>query len=722
MNSRLKFPRRVRIHGGECGAVARALHHEAQKDALMSYERAFLCKADFEKASKSTIERKQMSIKTTLKRIALVAVSSLGLGLMSVLPANAGVGDVTAAFLGRLNTTVDIDGSTLTTYSATSINSTTTLATDAPGVSRTSGLASNATSASFVALTVPQGSRVVFAITSVDGTQAFGTSDLHTLIINGQTVKAVAGTAATENTLTYDVSSTATVGTYAASIVTKTGTSGATTITNNFTFTIATKASSSRSVSADYSSISVVRYGDEAQCTTTTKSAWTTRMATYGISTGYAYGGAVDATSYLVCLNIRSGDDTALTPDSVFLSTGKGFVADSHTSADGTVSGVSVTPASGMVKADLIGDSIQEGATTITAVITYNSGAITLTTPFTWYGDLASLTLSNYSYAQSISASAAAGTNNLFITAKDDQGNVIPYEAWSDATTTGKVRTALSTGSAADLKLVSSNGNGAATTTRGQSNAYASVLFEGQRDLSTDVNSPYGTIDIDCATSRAESIDVTVYGYNVLTLAQDIASNTVTFVCSSATAASVTVSPAKSEVAAGGTTTLQVLVKDANGLIVPDGTSVTLATSNGNAITGGSTSTTNGALYTAATFVGSTDDNVAIVTGAAGAVTGNASIKVGTGISKANASADAAADAAAEAIDAANAATDAANLAAEAADAATVAAEEARDAADAATAAVEELATQVATLMSALKAQITTLANTVAKIAKKVKA
>ena len=88
----------------------------------------------------------------------------------------------------------------------------------------------------------------------------------------------------------------------------------------------------------------------------------------------------------------------------------------------------------------------------------------------------------------------------------------------------------------------------------------------------------------------------------------------------------------------------------------------------------------------------------------------------------AQAEAQAATDAAAEAIDAAKAATDAANLAAEAADAATVAAEEARDAADAATAAVEELATQVASLMAALRAQITTLANTVVKIAKKVKA
>jgi hypothetical protein len=30
MNSPFKFLRRVRIHGGECGAVARALHHKAQ--------------------------------------------------------------------------------------------------------------------------------------------------------------------------------------------------------------------------------------------------------------------------------------------------------------------------------------------------------------------------------------------------------------------------------------------------------------------------------------------------------------------------------------------------------------------------------------------------------------------------------------------------------------------------------------------------------------------
>ena len=101
MNSRFKFPRRVRIHGGECGAVARALHHEAQKVALtqneqtlISDEKAFLSQADLGKSSGSTfIERKQMSTKTSIKRIALVAVSALGFGLLSTMPAKAASGD-----------------------------------------------------------------------------------------------------------------------------------------------------------------------------------------------------------------------------------------------------------------------------------------------------------------------------------------------------------------------------------------------------------------------------------------------------------------------------------------------------------------------------------------------------------------------------------------------------------------------------------------------------
>jgi len=75
----------------------------------------------------------------------------------------------------------------------------------------------------------------------------------------------------------------------------------------------------------------------------------------------------------------------------------------------------------------------------------------------------------------------------------------------------------------------------------------------------------------------------------------------------------------------------------------------------------------------------------------------------------------AALDSAQEALDAANAATDAANAAAEAADAATAAAQDAADA-------VAALATQVATYISNLRKQITALTNLVVKIQKKVKA
>ena len=86
MNSRFKFPRRVRIHGGECGAVARALHHEAKIQSLPAVK---------ENVFFTTNERKSMSTKTTLKRIALVAVSALGLGLFTTVTPVQAAGDPT---------------------------------------------------------------------------------------------------------------------------------------------------------------------------------------------------------------------------------------------------------------------------------------------------------------------------------------------------------------------------------------------------------------------------------------------------------------------------------------------------------------------------------------------------------------------------------------------------------------------------------------------------
>ncbi len=80
-----------------------------------------------------------------------------------------------------------------------------------------------------------------------------------------------------------------------------------------------------------------------------------------------------------------------------------------------------------------------------------------------------------------------------------------------------------------------------------------------------------------------------------------------------------------------------------------------------------------------------------------------------------NSSVDAATDAANEATDAANAATDAALAAADAADAATAAAQDASDA-------VASLSASVSKMISSLRAQITSLTNLVIKIQKKVRA
>ena len=74
------FLRRVRIHGGEFDSSARAMNRVKQ---------ARLLQADPRIVRGSTIERKQMSTKTTIKRIALVSVAALGLGVMSVVPSKA---------------------------------------------------------------------------------------------------------------------------------------------------------------------------------------------------------------------------------------------------------------------------------------------------------------------------------------------------------------------------------------------------------------------------------------------------------------------------------------------------------------------------------------------------------------------------------------------------------------------------------------------------------
>ncbi len=119
-----------------------------------------------------------MSTKTTFKRVALATVAAMGFGLLSVVPANAGV--VATAWIDK--------SSTIATVATTQ------------GTNSTAGLAGAGDS--ITAMTAPVGAAIVFKVKSADG-DAFATTDRHYLYINGQQMSVTAGTAAQTNDVLY---------------------------------------------------------------------------------------------------------------------------------------------------------------------------------------------------------------------------------------------------------------------------------------------------------------------------------------------------------------------------------------------------------------------------------------------------------------------------------------------------------------------------------------
>jgi len=100
MTSNLKVSRKDESFFGKRDASARATH----------------LKAAIEKVSMTTIERKIMSNKTSFKRIALVAVSALGFGLISAVPSQAVLSQLTAVATSSTSaTTAAVDSTTAAT-------------------------------------------------------------------------------------------------------------------------------------------------------------------------------------------------------------------------------------------------------------------------------------------------------------------------------------------------------------------------------------------------------------------------------------------------------------------------------------------------------------------------------------------------------------------------------------------------------------------------------
>ena len=768
MNSRIKFLHRVRIHGGECGAVARALHHKAKSSSLP---------AVFKNVLSTTIERKQMT-KLTFKRLALVVVTALGLGVIASGPSSA----VITASSDTL--TVSATASTIAAGETASVTVTQSFIANLAGDSLTVVVENQSAPAS------GNGTVGIYVTDSSNATirsnaQANGSGGAKLQ----QDFFGEAGKALTETANITAAGTTALSATYRVSFM-------APTVAGTYVFRIYHRnvIGASQTIAAAVATWTVTVTANASDVATTASKFWLNGLAEY---TAFSRGATVSTNTYkgleadsalvvsagalgsygaagVISPVMMNSSDTKISTRTggrvlesmtVTISGPGQLQVHSRYAGLGTTYSKQVTMAYDET-AVVYSDGVA-GTGTMTAYVgsasTSNKAVTQGTKTIAFVGRATTFTVTGYSaairagsavkYAGAADSATAAATAFRFVAA-DAAGNAVTAATLSTDKGEGAFYAISS-----DTAVLAA---GEAGATYSASASRRSPALSCTYDSTSSVKGYWyctgrvfdsGTVTVTIVDSR----DVTASGSNYLTTTTGaIYKSTAFSITYAGNANTGTIAFDKTTYDVNSAATLTLTAKDGAGRTVADGSYTGLFSSlswkSGSPTFGENTSAnaaggsfTNLVTYlgtTGPSFVGGTDTALVYMPTVAGTYTlvGKTGIETTTkdlltitvvdpaqsaikaAADAATASADAATDAAAEAIDAANAATDAANLAAEAADAATVAAEEARDAADAATAAVEELATQVATLMAALKAQITTLANTVAKIAKKVKA
>ena len=713
MSSYSKFLRRVRIHGRECGAVARALRHKIEANPLSAADKKVLS---------TTNERKVMSNSTFFKRIALTAIAALGFGVLSSAPSQATVSAHTLT-IGALST------DTTTTYASTiAVNETATatlrhvfLVTDAVQESvvvtatrltagtgtlrftQTDSSTSRSATADprYTASGADNAADLAYAAGS--GLRTSENTALSTYVVSD--TAAAANSTAIASTMSLRLIAPSVAGTYTIIVGTSvyTGLGAATDAVAgpSVTWTITVTAAD---VAATAASTSTLRTGTALRTDGTKEGTDSSVVASRSTT-------ATSTPAATIWVEQKNAASTANESMTVSVS-GPAFV--------NTDSGTRPTSGSAITVRNLGPDGatysyagltpifIWSNGTAGTATITVStiSGTTLGTETVKFYGNVTTIAVDT-TYRKILRAGGYSSQNTIDIYATDAAGVPVVGLGFSMVSSNTTAVSSVSSGACSDL-----NSDGypgyyectAATTAVSTSGAAATLTYRVVNPAIT-TSTAYFTLD-HAVTLGGSASTVTLTSdketYDpgekmiVTATAVDSSGNPV---WDGATGPSGVVS----NKSLGGTLTMNLYY---------DGKSTSqVRSADPRSFTGGNDIYAPNASgkFTLTYTYGTLSEKSATLTRT-------------VGDDATTAAANAASDAAAEAIDAANAATDAANLAAEAADAATVAAEEARDAADAATAAVEALATEVATLMAALKAQITTLANTVAKIAKKVKA
>jgi len=638
----------------------------------------------------TTTERKRMSTKTTFKRIALVAVAALGLGVLSVAPSSAAI-DETLTVSASTASVSQSDTATVTVTNAW----TSTVASDSRAIVVT-GSASGITpllvaSTDSANITVPSTSYVV-------GTESAAAP--------GETITASTLGGYTKGvwSLNFKASATATAGTYVFNVITLSN--GVFQKSASVTLTV-----SKKDVTA--SELKSLMYISDTQTVGINQTEGDSALV---VSAGTA---ATPAPVAIVSNILKNAADTK-----TVLGTSVGATE----SIVVTMSGPGYLQVNSKGKA---GSSLSKSATfglgeTITVFSDGTAGVATLTgsiagryltqaaKTITFVGKATAITATVES---SIVVSGSTAKNALSFTAKDSASNVVKSLALNANSNFFVLFS--------DTKVV--GGTSATAVDAAATPAYYACTSSYQATYAK----------FTCDVPVTDSGTATVYIGDSYTVASSSVISAALKITVAGAAYKGTIAADKTNYVAGEKAIITVTSKDRNGSAVANGASApftNLKWDNLNPIFGSGGDATNDLITLLGTgsFVDGVDTYVVYMPSVAGTyvlkgmtsgetVTASALLTF-TVTDPTKDAADAATDAALEATDAAYAAQDAAQLAAESADAATAAAEAATAAAEAATAAVEDLATKVAGLFADLQKQITTLANVVAKIAKKVKA
>ncbi|CAN2170846.1 hypothetical protein MCEMRE217_00050 [Candidatus Nanopelagicaceae bacterium] len=609
-----------------------------------------------------------MSTKTTFKRVALVAVAALGLGVLSVAPSQAK--PLTITVTPSATTSAIKAGETATiTLTASGILTAATDSITVVGV-RTLGNSGD----------VRLSSTTDSVTTVISGTQFSNTLSL-------ESTTATTGSAVVRAKLTADFRAPATKGTYAVTFYTTNV--GAGTDITPFVWTITVTADST----------------DASAATTSYISAGRSNPGTSDVAVFASKDSTLTTPAATIVVNQNNATSSANEPLNVYV-TGPGYVvvgADTLT-ARGTTRSVQTTGAS--QKYISVYSDGTAGVATIT-VMGSVSGLVLATKTVT-FSDTKPASIA-VTVKKAYVAAGLTTAKTFAVVVKDATGNAVTDAVITgtrtDTTTAGKAlaTAALTCGAYDTTYLVYyCSATGASSVVFGK--AEYKITATGKDADATEVSATASTTYSDIVATK-----VTISAPATASVGDKITYTLTATEKNGYPVADTTYEGTSANGTIGGIFWNTTTVPDYTTSVKPFNSGETITTVSGVATVDVYVPSVAGTITNTWVLAGKSTAAVgAIAASIAGTTLTTSTVVTNPGV-------DAATDAANEATDAANAATDAALAAADAADAATAAAQDASDA-------VAALSATVAKLVASLKAQITSLTNLVIKIQKKVRA